>query len=135
MSKEMETIEVFFSEEIEKIFLEEEDPQYKIFKATRKLLSESINAIDNLGKCLDNEIGEDNEYIGNKEYCDPGQYNALSGDLMALQKMLEYLSDNRNKKKCYVSILPDSIIDEIEEPFMTFNTRKLKKKSRIINPK
>ncbi len=135
MSKKIEQKQFFFSEGIEEIFLEEEDPQYKIFKATIKLLGESIDAIGNLGEFVDIKIQEGIGYIDNHETCDPSQYITLERDLIALQGMLTYLLDNRNKKKSHAVALPDNLGDEIKEPFMVFFARKFNKKSRIINPK
>ena len=133
MSKKIESINVFFSEEIEKIFTEEEDPEYKVFKATSKLLSESIDAIIKLGEFTAEKLEEDTMHMTDHEHYDPNQYRTLEGDLVSLQELLTYLLDNRDKKNRYAAILPNNIDEIIEKPFMMFHTRKFRK-SHIINP-
>ena len=124
MSKKIKFENVAFHENTLEYFKGDEDPNYKIFEATRKLLRESKNAIDLLGEFVE-ESDEFNNSFSNIDidFYDPKQFEELTYDLSMLESMLDLLIKKRDKKNFHISITDTSSDKEI----MIYNTKKINK--------
>ncbi len=124
MSKKTKFGHVAFHENTLEYFKGNEDPSYKIFEATRKLLRESKNAIDILGEFVE-ESNEFNNPVTSIDidFYDPKQFEELTSDLSMLEGMLDSLIKKRDKKNFHISITGMSN----DKVTMIYNTKKINK--------
>ncbi len=124
MSKKTKFGHVAFHENTLEYFKGNEDPSYKIFEATRKLLRESKNAIDILGEFVE-ESNEFNNPLSSIDidFYDPKQFEELTSDLSMLEGMLDSLIKKRDKKNFHISITGMSN----DKVTMIYNTKKINK--------
>ena len=124
MSKKTKFGHVAFHENTLEYFKGNEDPSYKIFEATRKLLRESKDAIDVLSEFVEESDEFNNSFSDiDIDFYDPKQFEELTYDLSMLESMLDLLIKKRDKKNFHISITDTSSDKEI----MIYNTKKINK--------